>query len=271
MCAHLYAIGQPLTLYRDNKYPGGPQEFDRAIAVSTTLYIGNLSFFTTEEQIYELFGRCGEIKRIIMGLDRNTRTPCGFCFVEYYTREDAEDGVKYINGTRLDDRVIRADWDAGFRESRQYGRGSSGGQVRDEYRTDYDSGRGGYGKQKEAELEREVNRERSGYERITEIPTGLLPIPNYPAAPQQPSSSSSSSLQKRRYEQSGSTSYNYSESPSEKKKVKSEQDDLQSSRSNETNEPMDSTSGSNYSNNEEETEPDNPRLRKDRDDNDDDY
>jgi nuclear cap-binding protein subunit 2 len=40
------------------------------------------SFFTTEEQIYELFSRVGDIKRIIMGLDRNQKTPCGFCFVE---------------------------------------------------------------------------------------------------------------------------------------------------------------------------------------------
>lgn len=36
----------------------------------------------------------------------------------------------YINGTRLDDRIIRTDWDAGFIEGRQYGRGKSGGQVR---------------------------------------------------------------------------------------------------------------------------------------------
>ena len=41
--------------------------------------------------------------------------------------------------------MIRTDYDAGFTEGRQYGRGKSGGQVRDEYRTDYDAGRGGYG------------------------------------------------------------------------------------------------------------------------------
>jgi len=110
------------------------------------LYIGNLSFFTTEEQIYDLLLRAGDIKRIIMGLDRVKKTPCGFCFVEYYTREDAEACVRYISGTRLDDRVIRADWDAGFDEGRQYGRGRSGGQVRDEYRKEYDSGRGGFGR-----------------------------------------------------------------------------------------------------------------------------
>ncbi len=37
--------------------------------------------------------------------------------------------MRFINGTRLDDRIIRTDWDAGFKEGRQYGRGKSGGQV----------------------------------------------------------------------------------------------------------------------------------------------
>lgn len=47
----------------------------------------------------------------------------------YYTHEDAADAVKYISTTKLDDRIIRADYDAGFKEGRQYGRGKSGGQV----------------------------------------------------------------------------------------------------------------------------------------------
>ena len=47
----------------------------------------------------------------------------------------------------LDERVIRTDLDPGFTPERQFGRGASGGQVRDEYRPDYDSGRGGYGRQ----------------------------------------------------------------------------------------------------------------------------
>ena len=61
---------------------------------------------------------------------------------------------RYINGTRLDDRIVRTDWDAGFKEGRQYGRGKSGGQVRDEYRTDYDEGRGGYGKLVQVKIHR---------------------------------------------------------------------------------------------------------------------
>lgn len=113
---------------------------------ATTLYVGNLSFYTTEEQIHELFSKCGEIKRLVMGLDRFQKTPCGFCFVEYYTHQDALDCMKYIGGTKLDERVIRTDLDEGFAEGRQYGRGKSGGQVRDEYRNEYDPGRGGYGK-----------------------------------------------------------------------------------------------------------------------------
>ncbi len=97
---------------------------------STTLYVGNLSFYTTEEQIFALFSLAGDIKRIVMGLDRHKKTPCGFCFVEYYRRQDMLDCMKFLNGTKLDDRPIRTDIDPGFADGRQYGRGKSGGQAR---------------------------------------------------------------------------------------------------------------------------------------------
>ena len=45
--------------------------------------MGNLSYFTTEAQIYDFFNRAGEVKRVVMGLDKFQKTPCGFCFVEY--------------------------------------------------------------------------------------------------------------------------------------------------------------------------------------------
>jgi len=142
-----------LSSYRDQHFKGSRGEQERLLCNSTCLYVGNMSFYTTEEQIYELFGKCGEVKRVVMGLDKFKRTPCGFCFLDYYLREDAEMAVRFINGTRLDDRIIRTDWDAGFIEGRQYGRGKTGGQVRDEYRTDFDSGRGGYGKIVQQKLE----------------------------------------------------------------------------------------------------------------------
>ncbi|CAJ0586307.1 unnamed protein product, partial [Mesorhabditis spiculigera] len=132
--------------YRDQRYQGTLRKQEEQLKRSTTLYVGNLSYYTREEQIYELFMRAGDVRRVVMGLDRFKKTPCGFCFVEYYTREDAEIAIRYINGTRLDDRRIRTDWDAGFIEGRQYGRGRHGGQVRDEYRKDYDPGRGGWNK-----------------------------------------------------------------------------------------------------------------------------
>ena len=131
---------------------------------SSTVYVGNLSFFTTEEQIYELFAKAGTIRRIIMGLDRNNKTPCGFCFVEYYSHTDALACLRYISGTKLDERIVRADIDPGFKEGRQYGRGKSGGQVRDEYREDFDAGRGGYGhiqaRQQQEDEERERQRQQ---------------------------------------------------------------------------------------------------------------
>ncbi|XP_044627288.1 nuclear cap-binding protein subunit 2 isoform X2 [Equus asinus] len=143
---HLMVDLRALTWVRRACKQGDNEEQEKLLKKSCTLYVGNLSFYTTEEQIYELFSKSGDIKKIIMGLDKMKKTACGFCFVEYYSRADAENAMRYINGTRLDDRIIRTDWDAGFKEGRQYGRGRSGGQVRDEYRQDYDAGRGGYGK-----------------------------------------------------------------------------------------------------------------------------
>lgn len=109
-----------------------------------------------------------------MGLDRFNKTPCGFCFVEYYHHQDALDCLKYIGGTKLDERIIRTDLDPGFEEGRQFGyvaptttvsestvliwrcrRGKSGGQVRDEYREEYDPGRGGYGRAYDEQRQRE--------------------------------------------------------------------------------------------------------------------
>lgn len=59
---------------------------------------GNLSFLTTEAQIYELCSLVGPVKRVIMGLNRNSKTPCGFCFVEHYTAEAALENVARVTG-----------------------------------------------------------------------------------------------------------------------------------------------------------------------------
>jgi len=123
-----------------------PEAWDKIVSAlksSVTLYIGNLSFYTDEEQVYSLFLMCGPVRRVIMGINKFTHLPCGFCFVEYYFHKDAMAARDYLNGTKLDDRVIRVDLDPGFEDGRQYGRGLTGGQVRDDRRKEYDEGRGG--------------------------------------------------------------------------------------------------------------------------------
>lgn len=91
--------------------------------------------------------------------------------MEYYYRQDALDCMKYINGTKLDERVIRTDLDPGYKADRNLGRGRSGGQVRDEYREDYDEGRGGVG----ARIREQQKRARDAketYEDFTTVPEG---------------------------------------------------------------------------------------------------
>ena len=98
-----------------------------------------------------------------------SRTPCGFCFVEFYTNGEALAALRYVSGTKLDERIIRCDLDLGYREGRQFGRGKSGGQVRDEHRADYDPGRGGWGAQAQRA---EIERRREVEERYQDVAPG---------------------------------------------------------------------------------------------------
>ncbi|KAL0224233.1 hypothetical protein P9112_003623 [Eukaryota sp. TZLM1-RC] len=82
------------------------EEIESLLAVTITLYVGNLSFYTSEEQIHALFSHAGRIKRIIMGFNKKSLKPCGYCFVEYYTRASTEIAMRYINRTILDEREI---------------------------------------------------------------------------------------------------------------------------------------------------------------------
>lgn len=122
----------PQRIYWDRRYYTNFETQIEALTGSSILYVGNLSFYTTELQIRETFSRVGPIKRIIMGLNSQTKTPCGFCFVEYFTSDHANACLKYISGTICDDRIIRCELDGGFQPGRQYGRGKLGGQIRDE-------------------------------------------------------------------------------------------------------------------------------------------
>jgi nuclear cap-binding protein subunit 2 len=124
----------PRRQYRDKQFPGGEEAWRKKLSESSTVYVGNLSCYTNEYQLYELFSRCGSIRRIIMGLDKFKKTPCGFCFIEFDERSSALKSISYLKGTHLDGRDIQVDIDAGFEEGRQFGRGATGGQISDERR-----------------------------------------------------------------------------------------------------------------------------------------
>jgi len=54
--------------------------------METKLYVGNLSYSVTEEQLRQLFSQAGEIKEVALIMDRDTRQPKGFGFVEMSTQ-----------------------------------------------------------------------------------------------------------------------------------------------------------------------------------------
>ncbi|AFN82685.1 putative RNA-binding protein [Encephalitozoon romaleae SJ-2008] len=116
--------------YREKTFVGTDEEYVEAKKNSSTVFISNIPISVREERIWELFLLCGEVKRVIMGLNRNTLRFCGFCFVEFYTVHSADMAVKYINGFRLDQSPLSIDKDYGFVDGRQYGRGVFGGRVK---------------------------------------------------------------------------------------------------------------------------------------------
>ena len=151
--------------YTDDKW----QTLLAQLAATRTLYVGNLSFYTTEAQLFAFFSLCGRPLRLVMGLNERTMTPCGFCFVEFATHEEALNCQRHLSGLMADERVVRADIDPvsaaqpapasphstlpwqcvlmlsllcfsplacgqGFEEGRQFGRSKlTGGQVRDAF------------------------------------------------------------------------------------------------------------------------------------------
>jgi RNA recognition motif-containing protein len=70
------------------------------------LYVGGLSYETTEEALRNLFDGAGSVESVDLIRDRYTDRPRGFGFVEMETVNDAEKAVEALNGTTLDGRMI---------------------------------------------------------------------------------------------------------------------------------------------------------------------
>ena len=92
------------------------------------LYVGNLSYETTEEDLRTIFGNHGEVESVSLIKDRDTGRSKGFAFVEMGNSEEATEAMSGLNGTDLHERRIKVD-EARPPENRSRG-GRSGGRDR---------------------------------------------------------------------------------------------------------------------------------------------
>jgi RNA recognition motif-containing protein len=83
------------------------------------LYFGNLSYSTSEEDLRTLFSGQGTVNSVILIKDRDSGHSKGFAFVEMGSQSEAEEAIKSLNGTRVDNREIKVN-KARPREERSY-------------------------------------------------------------------------------------------------------------------------------------------------------
>ena len=98
--------------------------------MSAKLYVGNLSFDTTTEDLEKMFGEIGTVESTNIIEDRETGRSRGFGFVEMSSKEEGQNAISTLNGKEIDGRALTVN-EAKPREDRA---GSGGG-----------GGRGGYG------------------------------------------------------------------------------------------------------------------------------
>jgi len=75
--------------------------------METKLYIGNLSYDTTEETLRSLISQAGTVTSVDIIKDRETGRPKGFAFVTMGSKEDADKAISMFNGKSLDNREIK--------------------------------------------------------------------------------------------------------------------------------------------------------------------
>src|SRR5690606_12595497 len=102
--------------------------------VMKKLYVGNLPFRSTEDELLDLFGQHGEVSSASIVMDRETGRSRGFAFVEMTDDNDAETAINALNGYSLGGRALVVN-EARPREERPRGGGGGYGG----------GGRGGYG------------------------------------------------------------------------------------------------------------------------------
>jgi len=100
--------------------------------LSKKLYVGNLPFSSTEEELRDVFGRHGTVESVAVITDRETGRPRGFAFVEMAEADAADDAIRALDGSDLGGRSIRVN-EAQDRRGGGGGGGGRGGPRRDRY------------------------------------------------------------------------------------------------------------------------------------------
>jgi RNA recognition motif-containing protein len=72
----------------------------------TNLFVGNLSFKTTQDELLAAFSQYGNVERVNIVTDRETGQPRGFAFVEMTEKRDAETAISQLNGADLNGRTM---------------------------------------------------------------------------------------------------------------------------------------------------------------------
>ncbi len=92
------------------------------------LYVGNLSYETTEAKLSELFGEIGEVTSVSLITDRMSGRSRGFAFVEMADQTAAQEAINQLNGRDVDGRSLKVNEARPKRDDR--GGGGGGGRSR---------------------------------------------------------------------------------------------------------------------------------------------
>ena len=106
--------------------------------MSTKLYVGNLAFQTTSQELQELFAQAGTVESASVVEDRETGRSRGFAFVQMSTNEEAAAAIDQFNGKEVGGRALKVN-EAKPRENR-----GGGGRGFDSNRGRSSNNRGGY-------------------------------------------------------------------------------------------------------------------------------
>ncbi len=87
----------------------------------TNIFVGNLSYQTTQEELQAAFAQYGAVERVNIITDRDTGQPRGFAFVEMTEKRDATNAIAQLNGAELHGRAMNVN------EARPKAAGGSGG------------------------------------------------------------------------------------------------------------------------------------------------